>query len=182
MNARIEQASAAAAAIFLALGLVSCSSGPPLATQPPDLSGTWVLDPTQSDDPREELAGGRRQPGAARVSLPPAVSAAISASRVFKLEQQDSLITLSSAEGPRFVFFPDGRQVEQRISGMGTVRTVARWKGDRLEVERNLDEGVKIQTSYELTSDGRGLQVKTRISGGRTIKFDRVYRAADSGY
>ncbi|UCF21182.1 MAG: hypothetical protein JSU87_07290, partial [Gemmatimonadota bacterium] len=99
MTATIGRASVAAAAVLLVLALAACASRSSIATPPPDLSGTWILDPTQSDDPREELAGGRRRTGDQRVSLPPAVSAAISASRVFKLEHQDSMITLSSAEG-----------------------------------------------------------------------------------
>ncbi len=163
-----------------AIALVACTSGGSPAPHPPDLRGTWILNSAESEDPREQFEGqqqpGDRQP---RVIFAPTISAAIAASRVFKIEQADSTLTLSSAEGPKFTFFPDGREVVRPISGLGQVRTVSRWKGDRLIVERHLDGGATINTTYQLTDEGKRLRVNTKISGiGRSIKFRRVYDAA----
>jgi hypothetical protein len=170
-------------ALFVGLssiGLAGCTSGGSVAPQPPDLSGTWILNSAESEDPREQFEGqrepGDRQP---RVIFAPTISAAIAASRVFKIEQADTTLTLSSAEGPKFTFYPDGREVVRPISGLGEVRTVSRWKGDRLIVERRLDGGATINTTYQLADEGKRLQVSTKISGiGRSIKFRRVYDAA----
>ena len=170
-------------ALFVGLNsiaLVSCTSSGSVAPQPPDLSGTWILNSAESEDPREQFED-RRQPGdrQPRVIFAPTISAAIAASRVFKIEQADTTLTLSSAEGPVFTFFPDGREVVRPISGLGEVRTVSRWKGERLVVERRLDGGATINTTYQLTDKGKRLQVSTKIGGiGRSIKFRRLYDAA----
>jgi hypothetical protein len=170
-------------ALFVGLSSIACSgctASGSMAPQPPDLSGTWILNSAESEDPREQFED-RRQPGdrQPRVIFAPTISAAIAASRVFKIEQADTTLTLSSAEGPVFTFFPDGREVVRPISGLGEVRTVSRWKGERLVVERRLDGGATINTTYQLTDEGKRLQVSTKIGGiGRSIRFRRVYDAA----
>jgi len=173
-------------AATLAATLSSCSSGhgrrPEIEPDRPDLAGTWLLDDLASDDPWESfggrnpadpgLLGGNRQ-------LTDAMSNILAAARAFKIEQNDSTVAITLANGRQYVFHLDGRWVERRVEGLGIVFARARWMDGTLEVERRLDSRVRLTTTYALSEDGRRLFVKFRKSPpGRIIKFHRVYDAA----
>jgi hypothetical protein len=110
------------------------------------------------------------------------LAVALQNSVAFRIEESDSTLTVIGAEGLRRVFHPDGRERERRIEGLGNVKVKARWKGDRLIVERLLEGGVKVTESFELGPGGRQLYLELKISGGRrTIEFRRVYDAGGEG-
>ncbi len=176
----------ALALVFLTLAtaaLVSSCSGPASpAPDPPDLSGTWLLNPQLSEDPREELRQDRdardRLPGGNRARVEPWEGSPLLGSRVFRIEQTDSTVTVVTPEGSPVVFYVDGRPVEGKIEGLGEVRTLARWKGEKLEVERRFSGDAKITTTYQLTDEGQQIEVKTKLSGFvRSFDFRQVYDA-----
>jgi hypothetical protein len=166
----------------------SSSSSSPSA-QAPYLAGTWLLNVAESEslaDRIEEMRRGRpgEQPQGAmspaqREEMRQNILAGIEAFRAFKLEQNDSTITLQSAEGPRYVFFTDGREVRRSVLGYGGATVRARWKGEKFEIERKLDQGSKLIETYELSDEGDKLNVKLKISGpGGSIDFERIYDRA----
>lgn len=172
--------------------LTSCSSGNMAAPEHPDITGTWVINLEQSDQPGDQLArerpegapGGR--PGAAsgerRERMATGLAVALQNSVAFRIEETDSTLTLTGAEGLERVFYPDGQDRQRRIEGLGYVRMKTRWKGDKLVVERELEVGVKVTEEFEMAEDGRQLFVTMKISGGaRGVEFRRVYDAGDEG-
>jgi len=172
----------------------SCSSGGSAAIpQHPDITGTWVVNLEQSDKPgdlvereRPQGAPGDRQQGDGgerRERMQVGVAILLQNSVAFKVEETDSTLTLTGAEGITRTFYVDGQERELRIEGLGNVQVKARWRGEKLVIERNLQGGAKITEEFELTADGRQLVVKMKISGGqRGLEFRRVYDAADQGY
>jgi len=177
---RTTRAGTVAATLLAALSLAACagSTGSPTPS-PPDLSGTWLLNPSESETYEDRFGGGPRGGAVSieeREQMRQEVAIGLRAFRAFKLEQTDSTVTLTAAEGPTRSFHTDGRAVERRIEGLGKVTVTARWDGDKLEVKRRLADGIEIREQYQLADDGRRLRVRFRVSGGaRSFDFKRVY-------
>jgi predicted ATP-grasp superfamily ATP-dependent carboligase len=174
------------AALTLTAALVGCSgSGGGSEAEPTrnDLTGTWLLNDLESDDPREFFEGPSQVdptlPGGNRQRVAERVSGILAAARVFRIEQTDSTVTIVRQDGSRVVFFPDNRLLEDRVEGLGIVTTRARWRGDSFQVVRKLEGGTPtLTTTYELKDEGRKLIVKFNMSSpGRSTKFERVYDA-----
>ncbi len=177
----------ALAALAAAATLAACASGGSgVGPERPDLTGTWLLNDLASDDPREIFRDPSRDPadpalpGGNRERVDQRVSGVLATARVFRIEQNDSTVTIVLQDGRGLTFFHDGREVEERVEGLGTTVTKARLKSDELEIERKLEAGSpRIVTTYELSDDGRQLIVKFRMSSpGRSVTFERVYDAA----
>lgn len=185
---------AALAAPLVSLAGCSAAGGP--APELPDFSGTWVLNFDESEDPRAQMQRDRPPgpgvPPGARPAARPRVNpeemqtrmrAILQGQLAFKLIQTDSTVTFAGAEGAQLVYRTDGRWEGQSVEGLGDIRVRARWKGRKLVLDREFENGLKVSQTYELAPDGGQLHVKVKLSGGpRTIEFRRVYNArADSG-
>ncbi len=185
MKDRIVILVSAAALVALLVVTASCSGGSNasdgLDVPPVDLSGSWILNGEESEDPRSQMTGrgGRGGGGQQRMR------SLLDASVAFKIVQDDSTLTLTSVEGTSLVFYPDGRTVERVIEGAGKVETKARWKGEKLVVERRIGDATTVTSTYELASEGRQLRIKVKIDNDRmqrSMEFTRVYDAImDSG-
>lgn len=178
------------AATFL---VSACSGGSGIAPEHPDITGTWVINLEQSDRPGDQMerrrppgAPGQRPPGEPggerRERFQQGFALILQNSVAFKISESDSTLTLVGAEGIERVLTPDGQDRVRRIEGLGNVTVKARWKGDKLVVERTLETGAKITETFELAAEGRQLHIELKISGGpRTIEFRRVYDARAEG-
>ncbi len=179
--------------------LPSCSgSSEPVAVQPPDLKGSWVLNAAESEDPRAQMrgrsrgvgrgggrggggggsrGGGRGGRGGGMGGTDQMLGGAMEAARVLKITQDDSTVTIVDADQNRRVLYPDGRTIEREVRGGRKFETKTRWKGEKLVVERKTDGGAKITETFERKEDGR-LHVKVKVSGGRmrgSLEVRRVY-------
>jgi len=176
----------ALAALTVTATLLACAGGGPgveLARQ--DLTGTWLLNDLESDDPREFFQDPTQMadpslPGGNRQRVAEQVSGILAAARVFRIEQTDSTVTIVLQDGREVTFFPDNRLIEGRVEGLGLVTTRARWRGDNFQIVRKVEGGAPtITTTYELRDEGRKLILKFHMSSpGRSIRFERVYDAA----
>lgn len=167
-----------------------CRPSPGPAPEPPDLVGTWLVNEAESDDLEESLRGGRREPeeGESRLPggnwerVPPTPSTLFAFSRIFRITQSDSTLTIVGADGTKRELYHDGRRVRQRLEGLGQVFTVARWKDRKLVVEHEVEGGAKVTETYELAPYGRRLELEVKLSGFvRNIKFRRVYDLVSDG-
>lgn len=174
-------------ALTLTATLVGCSGsggGSEIKPTRDDFTGTWLLNDLESDDPREFLAGPNQVdpslPGGNRQRVSERVSGILASARVFRMEQTDSTVTIVLQDGREVLFYPDNREVENRVEDLGVVTTRARWRGDKFQVVRKLEGGTPtLTTTYELKDDGRTLIVKFNMSSpGGSAKFERVYEAA----
>ena len=176
--------------------LTACSSGGSgVAPEHPDITGPWVVNLELSDKPGDQMPrqppqgapsgrpGGRPGGGGDRQArMQTGLAILLQNSVAFRIEEADSIIILTGAEGLVRKFLPDGQEREQRFEGLGNVVMKSRWKGDKLVVERTLEGGAKITEEFELSEDGRQLIVDMKISGvPRGIEFRRVYDAGIEG-
>lgn len=175
----------AVAAMTFTAALVACSSGGSgFQPTPQDFTGTWLLNDLESDDPREFFEGPSQYdpslPGGNRQRVAERVSGILAAARVFRVQQTDSTVTIVLQDGSEVMFYPDNREVESRVEGLGIVTSRARWRGNNFQVVRKMEGGTPtLTTTYELRDEGRKLIVKFSMSSpGRSTKFERVYDAA----
>lgn len=188
-NRRLDLALALLIGTTAIAGGCGAPAGP--VPEPPDLAGTWLVNEAESDDLEERLSGGRREPeeeGESRLPggnwerVPPTPSTLFAFSRIFKISQNDSTVSIVGADGTKRELYHDGRRVRQRLEGLGQVYTKARWKDRKLVVEHEVEGGAKVTETYELAPYGRKLELEVRLSGFvRNVKFKRVYNLVSDG-
>lgn len=171
----------------------------------PDLSGTWILNRDDSDNPRDRaregrssrggrggrgggmggITGGRggRVGGRDQNSGNPgaALRMLLAGAERLTISQSDSTIDIANAAGEITVIRADGRRRDLEAVGRGErVRIKAQWEDGRLVVERESDDWGRITETYELVSSSERLVVNTRLrmrGASRTLEFQRVYDA-----
>ena len=205
MTRSIQASLRVAILTMMSAGVVACGGGSEIIPEYPDLSGSWVLNESTSDlagpGERDEMIGtggsvDGRPPGGGRrgggrggrgggMHFDPEVVAErlrllVDAADAITITQTDSTLTIVNRNGLERVLFTDGREVEYRIRDVGEVKAKARWKDERLEVERKLDViGLKLKEKYERSQDGKHLQVDVELSGGRLIRTFKARRVYD---
>jgi hypothetical protein len=177
---------AVVAALLASVAASACaggSPGPKPIPEHPDLTGTWLLNPGASEDPENDAprmpapSGGPPSPSRTRT---PAATQSFLPSVAFRIQEADSLLIFSDAQGRERAVFQDGREFIEPVEGLGNVTVTARWKGDKLVLERQLESGARITETYELKLDGRQLHIEITILTRRTIEFLRVYDRGDA--
>ena len=105
-----------------------------------------------------------------------------------QVAQTDSSIAITRAGGSALTLFFDGRTVYvSDARGEGQTQVSGRWNRKRFEVRRELSSGRIVTESFELTTNGTKLTMRTKVSGGDRSAYAppeirRVYdRTADPG-
>ena len=189
--------------------VLAALAGTAVAAQHPDLSGRWVLNKGQSENPRDMtqgrdsggggggggMRGGRRGGGfrggrggggsvsdEQRARMRQTRDLAFSTPASLEITAGDSSVTLS-ADGDQLALTTDGRKVrrEPQADGEGAVDIKARWQGKDLIVERSVSGGGKISEDYMRSIDGKQLYVIVNFDGGRgrSMTFRRIYDPAE---
>ncbi len=176
MRRRIPLAAALIAPLLAALA--ACSGGSDVAPEPPDLSGFYLFNQEESDDP-SQLTGMPGRPAA----FGGGSSMGGSPGTGIQIEQTDSTVMIDYVGGQQQRLYTDGRTVRRERPGGGSMSMTCNWKGEKLKVESKMSGGrggsMSTVTTYWLSDDGRRLFVKTLIEGGRMqpVQFTRVYDA-----
>lgn len=158
-----------------------------VASQRPDLSGTWTLNRSESDPPPRPPGRGPRpgdpQAGSTQGTQPPG-----SKGRRFHgppgrfgtlvITQDESSVTFSRG-GPRSnTLQTDGTTLERQGPQARTIHVTASWQDGGLVVVRSGPRGGTFTETYALGPDRDQLWVTTQIEGERLpdpIEFRRVY-------
>lgn len=150
-----------------------------------DLSGTWVLNEEESDEPGPEGkgAGGRGKGGPpGGPPEPPMGEGGPMATERLTIEQVDGHVTLTDGSDRSRALHPDGEWTTVGIDG-GGVQVRATWVEAGLRVEIRSQRG-ELTRTYELGDGGDRLLITSRIEDGprgRTVELTRVYDRAPTG-
>jgi hypothetical protein len=113
-------------------------------------------------------------------------AAIVGASPRLFVTQTDSSVTFARPNGAAFTLYFDGREV--LVPGRtedDAIQVSGRWRGKRFEVRREISTLRSVTESFELSSDGRKLTVRTRIrgqeAGAELPEMRRVYDRQRSG-
>ena len=130
-----------------------------------NLTGTYQLNPSQSDNPSTVADQVTRSlPGRDRPRLRTQVLQRLDAPEEFAIERSGRMITMASTNADRVTFEANGQpQVEQAANGR-SIRTVASLVGDRLEINSTGDRAFDYQITVEPFNNGRNLRVTRSVS------------------
>lgn len=157
--------------------LAACSGGSDVAPAQPDMSGFYLFNEEESDDP-SQLTGMPGRPagfGGGGMGGGPGTG--------IQIEQTDSTVTIDYVGGQQQRLYSDGRTVRRERPGGGSMSMTCNWKDGKLKVETKMSGGrggtMSTVTTYWLSDDGRRLKVRTLIEGSRMqpVQFTRVYDA-----
>ena len=182
---------------LLAAGAVSGAAAQPSAAP---LTGVWRLNPDKSQEMNPKSVGsyqgtwmGQRGtiggagrtgaiPSGGRSEPPPDPAVLLSLIRPIpqlRIQQTDSTIAISDASG-QFATYPlDGRKYREPQLIGEDVEIVAKWKDNRLMIERKLPSLGTIRESYALDPATGELLLEVKVSGSRIprgVEMRRVYQ------
>lgn len=164
---------AVAALLPLLSALAACSGGPSVTPEPPELTGFWMFNEEESDDPQQALSMPGRPAGRGGAAMAGQAGIGI------RITQTDSTVILDYIGGRDLTVYPDGRTIRRETPSGGTFSMEARWKDGKLVIERRMGRGMTMVQSVYLSDDGQQLYVKTTIESSRmgSVQIRRVYDA-----
>jgi hypothetical protein len=127
---------------------------------------------------REDGAGHEEQLGR-REAIIDYMRAATEASRQLTIVVHEDAVSITDAEGRVQSLKTDNKKIEERAeNGLVKLSRKARWEGDVLVYETDVESGPTVVRRYELSPGGTQLQVSTAINGfrgGNPTKLVRMY-------
>ena len=134
-----------------------------------DLTGTYRLSSSQSDDARRAVDDATRNLSLAeRQRVYDALLRRLDPPQMLAIDRRGNSVTIASTRAPQISFVADGReQVETTQTGR-TVRVRAELSGDQLNITRSGDRANDFVVNFDLVENGRRLLVT------RTLYSDRI--------
>lgn len=180
------------ALVVIAIGALATEAG--ASTAVPDLSGTWMLNEEESDDPREGLEELKKSRGQDRKSgrsgrfaqrvrekkvakAKEAMAELEDRPRQFEIEQAADAVTFVYGDNRQQTFPTDGSSVKPKDDLMK--KATAEWVDQSLVIRGETKRGKDIEQTYTLGPDGSQLFVTMIVRTDRgEMKNRRVYDAA----
>lgn len=119
------------------------------------------------------FGGGRDGAGAGdaverRQAMLNYMRAVMEASKQLTIVVREESVNITGADGSVVVLKTDGKKTEERVAnGLVKLSRKARWDGDKLVQEIEIEDGPKVVRSFELSPGGTQLQVTTKVEGAR---------------
>lgn len=128
------------------------------------LTGTYRLDASRSDDPREAASRATQSlPYRDRQRVSDEVTARLEAPDQMAIEVRGRRVTIASSRAPQISFDADGSErVEQTQDGRN-IRARATLSGDQLIVSSNGDRLTDFSVTFDPIDNGRRLSVTRRV-------------------
>ena len=129
-----------------------------------ELTGTYRLDPTRSDDPREAATRATQSlPYRDRQRVSDEVTSRLESPDQIAIEVQGRRVTIASSRAPQISFDADGSErVEQTRDGRN-IRARATISGDQLIVSSNGDRLTDFSVTFDPIDNGRRLSVTRQV-------------------
>ena len=138
---------------------------PPYSSTPTnELTGTYRLDPSRSDDPREAANRATQNlPYRDRQRVNDEVTARLESPDQIAIELRGRRVTIASSRAPQISFDADGSErVEQTTDGR-YIRARATITGDQLIVSSSGDRMTDFTVTFDPIDNGRRLSVTRRV-------------------
>jgi hypothetical protein len=103
-----------------------------------------------------------------RLAMRNYMRAVMEASKQLTVVVRDESVSITGADGSVVVLKTDGKKTEERVAnGLVKLSRKARWDGDKLVQEIEIEGGPKVVRSFELSPGGTQLQLTTKVDGAR---------------
>jgi hypothetical protein len=149
------------------------------------LTGTFRLDPSLSDNPREvaERARGNLSNNDRQASYD-RMLARLESPKMLAIDRRGTTVTISSSRAPQTTFVADGLEHQEQISNGRSTRVIATLNGDQLVVSSSGYRENDFNVTFDSIENGRRLRVRRQIfpdGGSQAVVADSVYdRTSDS--
>jgi len=143
------------------------------------LTGTWRLDPSRSDDPAQAADRATQNlPNNQGTQLRDRLAARLESPDQLAIEVRGRSVTLASSRAPQITFSADGTERIETTSTGRTIRARATLNGDQLVVSSTGDLDSEFNVTFSPIDNGRRLSVTRRVyvSGlSRPVVVQSVY-------
>jgi hypothetical protein len=128
------------------------------------LTGTYRLDPTRSDDPREAAERATQSlPYNDRQRISDEVTARLESPDQLTIQVRGQTITIASSRAPQITFDADGSERLEATTDGRTTRARATLSGNQLVVNSSGDRQTDFNVSFDPIDNGRRLSVTRRV-------------------
>ncbi|MCA1574646.1 MAG: hypothetical protein LC770_08950 [Acidobacteria bacterium] len=138
--------------------------GGPIYSADGELTGTYRLDTSRSDDVRQAADNATRSlPVSQRQRVYDSLIRRLDPPETLAIERRGSSVTIASSRAPQISFVADGREHVETTPNGRTVRVRANFSGDQLNVVRTGDRAQDFTVTFDPTDNGRRLLVTRRL-------------------
>jgi len=128
------------------------------------LTGTYRLDPSRSDDPRQAAERATRSASYGdRTRLRDQLTARLESPEQIAIQLRGREITLASSRAPQITFSADGIERVETTNGGRTIRARATLSGDQLTVSSTGDRATEFNVTFNPIENGRRMTVVRRV-------------------
>lgn len=128
------------------------------------LTGTYRLDASRSDDPRDAADRATRNlPFRDRQRALDALTARLESPDQIAIDRRGRTVTIASTRAPQITFEADGRESVERTGSGRMIRARATLSGDMLTVSSTGDRGNDYNVTFTPIEGGRRLSVTRRV-------------------
>jgi hypothetical protein len=148
------------------------------------LTGTFRLDSSRSDNPRDKA---RRATQNLRIderqTVADEIQARLESPEMLVIERRGTTMTIASSLAPKSTFEADGRERQEQLPNGRSTKVTATLRGEQLEVNSNGYKDNDFNVTFDASENDRSLRVRRKIYSGRLIQpvvVDSIYeRTAD---
>lgn len=128
------------------------------------LTGTYRLDPSRSDDPRQAAERATRTVAYGnRAQLRDQLTARLESPDQIAIELRGREVTLASSRAPQITFSADGVERVETTGGGRTIRARATLSGDQLTVSSTGDRATEFNVTFNPLENGRRMSVVRKV-------------------
>lgn len=148
------------------------------------LSGTFRLDPSLSDNPREVAERSIRNMSNNDRQAYDRMLARLESPNMLAIDRQGTTVTISSSRAPQTTFVADGREHQEQLPNGRSTRVTATLNGDQLVVSSSGYRENDFTVIFDPIENGRRLRVRRQIfpdGTSQAVVVDSVYdRTSDT--
>jgi len=143
------------------------------------LSGTFRLDSSRSDNPRDLAERATRNlPERERVDVYSQIMSRLDSPQMLAIDRQGSTVTIASSLAPQTTFEADARERQEQLGNDRSTRVTATLSGEQLVVSSNGYKENDFNVTFDATGNNGGLRVRRQIFSDRLtqpVVIDSVY-------
>lgn len=143
------------------------------------LTGTFLLDSSRSDNPRDKAERATRNlPESERQNVYDRILKRIDSPQMLAIERRGLTMTIASALAAPVTFEADGREREEQLGNGRSTRVTATLRGEQLLVTSNGYKENDFNVTFDATENDRSLRVRRQIysdSLTQPVVVDSVY-------
>lgn len=148
------------------------------------LTGTFKLDSSRSDNPRDKAQRATQNLRAAeRQEVTDQILARLESPEMLMIERRGTTMTIASSLAPRSTFEADARERQEQLPNGRSTKVTATLRGEQLVVSSNGYKENDFNVTFDATENDNSLRVRRQIYSDRLtqpVVVDSVYnRTAD---